>query len=127
MSALGSTAMRTFSDPPRLSTFKKGGGGSRIVGAAPSGHDRGIWINGSCEAPTFSASLSLTRMGPPSTASSFCPPCPCYRVSLIHTSPLARVVFSSSHHPLISRHASHLHITFSPKGESVSPVFTSPT
>ena len=114
-------------DPPCLSAFKQGGGGSGIVGAAPNGHDRGIRINGSCAAPTFSAVLSLTRMGPPSTVSSFCPPCPCCRVSLIRTSPLARVVFSSSHHPLISRHASHLHISFSPKGESVSPVFTAPT
>jgi hypothetical protein len=98
------------------------------VGAAPNGHDRGAQINGSRAAPTFSAALSLTRMGPPSAVSSFCPPCPCCRVSPIHPSSLARVAFPSSHHPLIACHASRFfHISFSPKGESVSPVFAPST
>jgi hypothetical protein len=94
----------------------------------PDGHDRGAQIDGSRMAPTLSAVLSLTRMGPPSAMSSFCPPFPCCRVPLTHPSSLARVAFPSSHHPLIARHASRFfHISLSPEGESVSPVFAPST
>jgi hypothetical protein len=69
------------SGPPRLSTFKPRGGGSGIVGAVSNDHDQGSQINGSDIALTFSAALSLTRMGPPPTLSSFCFPFPCRHVS----------------------------------------------
>jgi hypothetical protein len=97
------------------------GGGPRSQVQLPDGHDRGAQIDGSRMAPTLSAALSLTRMGPPSAMSSFCPPFPCCRVPLAHPSSLARVALPSSHHPLFARHASRFfHISLSPEGESVS-------
>jgi hypothetical protein len=72
----------------------------------PDGHDRGAQINGARAVPPFSAALCLTSVGPPPVISSFLPPFPYCRVSSIHPSSLVRVALPSSHHPLITCHAS---------------------
>jgi hypothetical protein len=115
MSAPGSAAIKVIPDPPRLSPFKLGGG-SGIINAAPSGHDRSARINGARAATLFSAALCLAMVDPPPVTS-----LTLYPLSLVAMCrlsipplwpawpPLLSITHSSpATHPLLSTSASRL-------------------
>jgi hypothetical protein len=68
----------------------------------------------------------FSQCGPSSRHfTSILPTFPCCHMSLIHPSSLVQVASLSVHHPLIACHASpSFHISLSPEGKAVSPVFT---
>jgi hypothetical protein len=99
--------MKTIPDPPRLSTFKRrGGGGSGIAYAAfRRPRSRRPDQRRSCSPALLSCPV-LNQCGPSPVMSSPFPPFPCCRVSSIHLPSLVHVVLPSSHHPLVACHVS---------------------
>jgi hypothetical protein len=87
----------------------------------PDGHDRGAQIDGSRMAPTLSAALCLTSVGPPSCfviLSSAFPLLP--RVIHSSSSLVLVALLSPTIHSFAAACPVPFHISFSPKGESFS-------
>jgi hypothetical protein len=124
MRAPGSTAVKIKSDPPCLSTFKRRGGVRAPMCNSPAATieaPRSTALVLSCISQT---AIQLTRSGPPLfyhiILPSACPQSPHVILSFLL---LARVVPLSLHPPLVACHVSSFHISFPPRGSSVSDAF----